>query len=217
MPNSADDGNSCFRIIRDFIFFKSLRILLRLFIVQFCETSYWLRKSRSRKRSLHIAIAVSTFSAQIPQKSPIPCTEKRHLVDLATELTTHYASVPPEVRSKIFLEGTLGPTLSLQLLPALSSRATGLMDNVPSKLHNCAVTTKPFVQWNLILAHLQHSEFNIVYISRGPCNASPVVHSHGCAIAYSSLKETFAQCKIFLEGTLHYAKPIQHARTDRVR
>jgi len=146
MPNSAGDGNSCFRIIRDFIFFESLRILLRLFIVQFCETSYWLRKSRSRKRSLHIAIAVSTFSAQIPQKSPIPCTEKRHLVDLATELTTHYASVPPEVRSKIFLEGTLGPTLSLQLLPALSSRATGLMDNVPSKLRNCAVTTKPFVQ-----------------------------------------------------------------------
>jgi len=107
MPNSADDGNSCFRIIRDFIFFKSLRILLRLFIVQFCETSYWLRKSRSRKRSLHIAIAISTFSAQIPQKSPIPCTQKRHLVDLATELTTHYASVPPKV-----------------------SRATGLMDNV---------------------------------------------------------------------------------------
>jgi len=43
-----------------------------------------------------------------------------------------------------------------------------------------------------------------VYISHSPCsarNASLVAHLHGCAIA-SSLKETFAQCKIFLGGTL---------------
>jgi len=34
--------------------------------------------------------------------------------------------------------------------------------NIPSKVHNCAqmpITTRPFAQWNPILAHLQHSNF----------------------------------------------------------
>ena len=69
-------------------------------------------------------------------------------------------------------------------------------------------TTRPFVQWNLILTHLQHSKFPIIYIyiyllhrSLTTWNASLVVCSHGCAIA-CTLKQTSAQCKIFLEGTL---------------
>ena len=60
------------------------------------------------------------------------------------------------------------------------------------------------MQWNPILAHLQHSKFYIVFVSRRPStawNSSLVVMTHGCAIA-CALNQTFAQCKIFLEGTL---------------
>jgi len=56
----------------------------------------------------------------------------------------------------------------------------------------------------LILACLQHSKFNIVFKSHRPftvLNASLVVRLHVCAVA-CALKEIFAQCKIFLEGTL---------------
>ena len=68
-------------------------------------------------------------------------------------------------------------------------------------------TSRPFAQRSLILAHFQHSKFNTVYISRNPFNnwnASLVVRLHGCAVAFASCatKQTFAQCRIFLERTL---------------
>jgi len=68
-----------------------------------------------------------------------------------------------------YFRGSTG-TLSLLLLAALNSWAAGLMDNIPSKVR-MRNTTRPFVQWNLVLAHLQHSNFNIVYISHSPCTA----------------------------------------------
>ena len=46
-------------------------------------------------------------------------------------------------------------------------------------------TTRPFAQWNLILAHLQHSKFNILYILHGPWNALLVVCPPDCAIAWA--------------------------------
>ena len=64
--------------------------------------------------------------------------------------------------------------------------------------------TRPFARWNLIFAHSQHSKFYIVYILHSPCNArdaSLVVCLYGCTIA-CALKQIFAKCKIFLEGTL---------------
>ena len=50
----------------------------------------------------------------------------------------------------------------------------------------------------------KNSKFYIVFVSRRPStawNSSLVVMTHGCAIA-CALNQTFAQCKIFLEGTL---------------
>ena len=47
----------------------------------------------------------------------------------------------------------------------LSNRADSLLTSVPSKVRR---TTRAFAQWNLILAHLQHSRFDIAYISRNP-------------------------------------------------
>ena len=44
-------------------------------------------------------------------------------------------------------------------------------------------TSRPFAQWKLIFAHLQHSKFYIVYTSQSPFNAWGVVCLHGCAIA----------------------------------
>jgi len=33
-----------------------------------------------------------------------------------------------------------------------------LLTNAPAAVRNCAVTTRTFAQWNLILARLQHSK-----------------------------------------------------------
>jgi len=65
-------------------------------------------------------------------------------------------------------------------------------------------TTRPFAQWNIILTHLQHSKFNIVYISHSAFtawNASLFVCLQSCAIACAK-RPTFSQCKYFLERTL---------------
>jgi len=71
-------------------------------------------------------------------------------------------------------------------------------------------TTRHFAQCYSILAHFQHSKFYTVYIqyiSRSPFNAwnaSLFACLHGCAVACASCatKQTFVQCRIFLEGTL---------------
>jgi len=58
---------------------------------------------------------------------------------------------------------------------------------VPSKVRMRS-TIRWFAQWNLILAHLQHSKFNYGYIPHSPCdawNTSLVACAHGCAIACS--------------------------------
>ena len=55
---------------------------------------------------------------------------------------------------------------------------------------------RPFAQWNLILAHLQHSRSHIVSKSHrtfNACNASPVACAHGCAIACTQNKH-FRRC-----------------------
>jgi len=70
----------------------------------------------------------------------------------------------------------------------------------------CSVT-RQLAQWNLILAHSQHPRCNNIHTRfartfyRLKRNASLVVCLHGCATA-CSLKKTFAQRKIFSEGTL---------------
>jgi len=61
--------------------------------------------------------------------------------------------------------------------------------------------TRPSVQCYLILAYLQYSKFNIVYRSHSPCNPSLILCLHGCAMTCAS-NSTFAQCKIFLWGSL---------------
>jgi len=73
-------------------------------------------------------------------------------------------------------------------------------------------TTRQFARWNLIQAHLQNSIFNIVYLSPSHFNAWKVSlvacrHLHGCTIA-CALRQTFAQCKIFLERTLHTVRGV---------
>ena len=68
-------------------------------------------------------------------------------------------------------------------------------------------TTSAFALWNLILAHLQHSKFNIVGISHSPVNiwnASQFVCLHGWAISCALI---FAQLENFLDGTLPRAIP----------
>jgi len=72
---------------------------------------------------------------------------------------------------------------------------------VTTDQHSLRGTTRPFAQLNLILAHLQHSKFHIVYIAKAFGNVSPVVCLHSCEIE-CVLKQTFAQRKIFLQGTL---------------
>ena len=67
--------------------------------------------------------------------------------------------------------------------------------------------TKPFAQWNIILAHMQRFKFHSVYKSHRPFtawNGSLVVIAQGCASA-CALKQRFAQCKVFLEGRLMLA------------
>ena len=56
-------------------------------------------------------------------------------------------------------------------------------------------TTWPFAQWNLVLAHLQHSKFNIVVAQ---------LHAwlHNCMRT-----KTFALCRNFLEGRLLRTEP----------
>jgi len=82
--------------------------------------------------------------------------------------------------------------------------------SIPSKVRNWAIAQyhRQFAQCYLILAHFQHSKFSAVYIYRySPLNvenASLFVCLHGCAVACASCatKQTLAQSRIFLEGTL---------------
>ena len=107
---------------------------------------------------------------------------------------------------------SLGWTL-LHVIPARKELKGGqcLEASVLSEVRKCAVNAiGPFAQSNLILAHLQHCNFNIVYIYlvaqhfyRLKCFISCT--SAGCAIA-CSLKHTFVQRTISLQGTLLEAR-----------
>jgi len=85
-------------------------------------------------------------------------------------------------------------TCDLGSLWLLSNRPDSLVTSVPFKVR----TTRAFAQWNLILAHLQHSKFDIVYASQSPFETFQWLCLHGCEIA-CALKQTFTQCKIFLQ------------------
>jgi len=70
---------------------------------------------------------------------------------------------------------------------------------VPSQVGNCAVTPE-YLRSAISFSRTYNIPNLISYIPHSPFNALLVVRPHGCAIA-CSLKQTFAQCKIFLEGT----------------
>ena len=81
--------------------------------------------------------------------------------------------------------------------------------SVCSKLRNCAHAQchQTICEVKSHSCALQHSKFNIIYLSHSPqdaWNASLVVCLHCCAIV-CSLKQIFAHCKICLVGTLHTA------------
>jgi len=85
-----------------------------------------------------------------------------------------------------------------------------LITSVPSEVRNranaqhhqtlCAVKSHS-------RALVTYYRFNIVSILYGPCDASLFVCLRGCAIA-CALKQTFALCEIFLEGTLLIRSPV---------
>ena len=85
--------------------------------------------------------------------------------------------------------------------------STILLNSVPSKVCNCAVPPDhlcseiSFLHTCNIPNFLSYVYIYLLHRSLTTWNASLVVWSHGCAIA-CTLKQTSAQCKIFLEGTL---------------
>ena len=76
--------------------------------------------------------------------------------------------------------------------------------SVPSKVRNCAEPPE-HLSSEISLAHLQHSKFDILCTSHSPVETFHwlcAYNLHGCEIA-CALKQTFAQCKMFVQGTLH--------------
>jgi len=106
-------------------------------------------------------------------------------------------SLPP-VKAAAFLSIVFFADASFPVFPLMSATA------------QLRRTTRQFAQCYLILAHFQHSKFNPIYTDK--YIAQPVKHGnaslflcvHGCAAACVSCatKQTFAQCTIFLQGTL---------------
>jgi len=80
-------------------------------------------------------------------------------------------------------------------------------------------TTRPFRQWNLILAHLQLSEFDIVYIYGTAILTLKTFHWL-CVCMDAQLyahSETFAQCKIFSRSNTGDGSPAKIITTRNLR